>query len=94
MAMGNVSAQVVLMGLSAGAIGTEANCDLVAETLHAANPGLRVKCVSDSGTLYPLHTHSPGCSPQLLFYLAYSIWDGVSDESCLAAHPDGLACVR
>ena len=54
----------------------------------------RVRCISDSGTIYPLHTHSPGCSPQLLFYLAYSIWDGVSDESCLAAHPAGRRSLR
>ena len=32
----------MLLGVSAGAIGTEANCDMVADTLHAINPGIKV----------------------------------------------------
>ena len=32
--------EVVLMGVSAGGIGTEANCDFVAETLHDASYGI------------------------------------------------------
>ena len=44
------------MGTSAGGIGTDANCDLVAETLHAVNPVTRVRCISDSGTIYPSMT--------------------------------------
>ena len=36
------SSQVVLFGFSAGAIGTEANCDMVADTLHAINPDIKV----------------------------------------------------
>ena len=83
------------MGTSAGGIGTDANCDLVAETLHAVNPVTRVRCISDSGTLYPLHTHTPGCDPQLTLFGFFKSWHGISDESCMAEHPDGqLGCVR
>ena len=39
------SSQVVLFGFSAGAIGTEANCDMVADTLHAINPDIKVKYI-------------------------------------------------
>ena len=49
--------QLVLMGFSAGAFGTEANCDLVADTLHSVNPDIGVKCIIDSGSIYPLNTH-------------------------------------
>ena len=83
------------MGTSAGGIGTDANCDLVAETLHAVNPVTRVRCISDSGTLYPLHTHTQECDPQDIWLGFFNAWDGVSDESCMAEHPDGpRGCVR
>ena len=51
------AAQVVLSGFSAGAFGTEANCDLLADSLHAINPDIRVRCIVDSGSIYPLNTH-------------------------------------
>ena len=41
------SSQVVLFGFSAGAIGTEANCDMVADTLHAINPDIKVTCMDN-----------------------------------------------
>ena len=83
------------MGTSAGGIGTDANCDLVAETLHAVNPVTRVRCISDSGTLYPLHTHTEECDPQEVWLGFFNAWAGVSDESCMAEHPDGpRGCVR
>lgn len=60
------------MGNSAGGIGTEANCDLFADTLHNFNQEIKVKCVVDSGTLYPLQTHTPGCNPHVLLYTAFT----------------------
>ena len=75
--------QVVLMGGSAGAIGTEANCDFVAEQLHAVNANIEVLCVSDSGSLYPLHTHSNLCYPDLLELACYEMWASRLDQSCL-----------
>ena len=60
------------MGNSAGGIGTEANCDLFADTLHSFNQEIKFKCVVDSGTLYPLQTHTPGCNPHLLLYTAFT----------------------
>ena len=47
----------MLSGFSAGAFGTEANCDLLADSLHAINPDIRVRCIVDSGSIYPLNTH-------------------------------------
>ena len=35
--------QVVLMGASAGAMGTEVNCDKMADMLHLYNPDLDVR---------------------------------------------------
>ena len=32
------------MGVSAGGIGTEANCDMMADSLHAVNPDIKVQC--------------------------------------------------
>ena len=75
--------QVVLMGGSAGAIGTEANCDFVAEQLQAVNPSIEVLCVSDSGSLYPLHSHTELCYPGLLELACYEMWGGRLDQSCL-----------
>ena len=51
------AAQVVLSGFSAGAFGTEANCDLLADSLHAIKPDIGVRCIVDSGSIYPLNTH-------------------------------------
>ena len=49
--------------------------------------------MSDSGTIYPLNTHS-GCSPHETFWVYYWMWGAVFDQSCMEAHPDGLDCVR
>ena len=84
--------KVVLMGGSAGAIGTEANCDFVAEQLHAVNPSIEVLCVSDSGSLYPLHTHTNLCYPDLLELACYAMWSSRLDQSCLE-ETDKLNCV-
>ena len=85
--------EVVLMGVSAGGIGTEANCDFVADTLHGVNPQIRVKCVADSGSIYPLHTHTEGCFPNVLLYGALLAWGGIVDESCMA-ETDHINCIR
>lgn len=84
--------QVVLLGSSAGAFGTEANCDYFADVLHQKNASIDVRCVSDSGTLYPYDTHTNFCSTHLLEYAAYEIWNSITDASCKAAHPDGFDC--
>ena len=44
----SLSPQFVLLGVSAGAIGTEANCDMVADTLHAINPGIKVMVLTSA----------------------------------------------
>ena len=85
--------KVVLMGGSAGAIGTEANCDFVAEELQALNPSIEVKCVSDSGSLYPLHTHSDLCYPNILEFACYEMWTSRLDRSCLD-QTSKINCVR
>ena len=85
--------EVVLMGVSAGGIGTEANCDFVAETLHDVNPGIMVKCVADSGSIYPLHTHTDGCYPNVLLLGALIAWAGITDESCMA-ETEHINCIR
>jgi len=86
--------EVVLMGVSAGAEGTDANCDLVAETLHSHNPSISVKCISDSGSIYPLNTHTEDCDPQQVILSFIEAWGGQLDRSCQNEHPDGQAgCV-
>ena len=82
------------MGGSAGAIGTEANCDYFAETLHRHNPHTDVKCISDSGSLYPYHTHTPLCPPHLLEFACFELWKSVSDQSCMESNPGGYNCIR
>ena len=47
-----------MIGTSAGAAGTELNCDYLADELHKVNPNIDVRCVSDSGTLHPPYTIS------------------------------------
>ena len=86
--------QVILMGGSAGAIGTEANCDYLAEELHKRNQNIEVKCISDSGSLYPYHTHTQLCDPHLLEFAAFEMWNSVSDQSCMEANPIGYNCIR
>jgi len=85
--------QVILMGGSAGAIGTESNCDAFAARLHEFNPGQDVRCISDSGTLYPYSVHTKNCFPDLLEYAAYQVWAAKSDESCEADNPIKLPCI-
>jgi len=87
------ASQVVLMGGSAGAMGTEANCDLFAERLHEEKPDMDVRCISDSGSLYPYTDHTDFCYPQLLEYAAFEIWNAISDETCHEADPTGLSCI-
>ena len=48
----------MLTGVSAGGLGVDANCDLLADSLHSFNPDIKVKCISDSGSLFPLNTHT------------------------------------
>ena len=81
------------MGGSAGAIGTEANCDYFADELHKFNSSIDVRCISDSGSLYPYDTHTPFCSPHLLEYACFEVWNAISDLSCMEANPNGLACI-
>ena len=85
--------KVVLMGNSAGGIGTEANCDWFAEELHKINPGILIKCIADSGSIYPLSTHTEGCYPKYLLYAALLAWNGVTDESCMA-ETEHINCIR
>ena len=89
------------MGGSAGAMGTEANCDLFAgqkhilrqptrkdktcniyivcntvfwtDRLHSERPDMDVRCISDSGSLYPFQDHTQFCYPQLLEYAASQV---------------------
>ena len=82
------------MGGSAGAIGTEANCDYFADELHRINADIDVKCISDSGSLYPYHTHTELCDPHLLEFACFEIWDSIADQSCLEANPFGYNCIR
>ena len=101
---------LVLMGFSAGAFGTEANCDLVADTLHSVNPDIGVKCIIDSGSIYPLNTHrcltchrihiispipSEECDPREVWLGWMEAWQKLGDESCTLQHPAGpIGCVR
>ena len=90
-----IFSKVVLIGTSAGAEGTDANCDFLAETLHSYNSSIKVKCISDSGSIYPLNTHTEGCNPQELILSFFNAWGGEADRSCANEHPDGVAgCVR
>ena len=45
------------MGSSAGAEGSDVNCDFVAKTLYLYNSYYMVKCITDSGSINPLYTH-------------------------------------
>ena len=82
-----------MVGSSAGGIGTDANCDSLAEVLHDINPAIMVKCIADSGSIYPLNTHTEDCDPKLFLYNALLAWDGVTDASCMA-ETDHSNCIR
>ena len=43
------------------------------DMLHEYNPGLDVRCISDSGTLYPYQVHTDNCDPFLFEYAAYEV---------------------
>ena len=86
--------QVVMIGTSAGAAGTELNCDYLAEEVHKVNTNIDVKCVSDSGTLHPPTTFSQYCRSEVLEETFYTAWSGVPDQSCLEQATDRMDCVR
>ena len=62
-----------------------------------------VRCISDSGSLYPYTDHTDFCYPQLLEYAAFEvppyranhsqIWNAISDATCHEADPTGLSCI-
>ena len=102
--------QVVLIGTSAGAVGTEYNCDYLADELQKVchciiynfsskldsqvNPNIDVKCVSDSGTIHPPNTYSQYCRAEVLEDTFYTAWSGQPDQSCLDQSDDRLKCLR
>jgi len=85
--------QVVLIGTSAGAVGTEYNCDYLADELQKVNPNIDVKCVSDSGTIHPPNTYSQYCRAEVLEDTFYTAWSGQPDQSCLDQSDDRLKCL-
>ena len=44
-----------------------------ADRLHSERPDMDVRCISDSGTLYPFQDHTDFCFPQLLEYAAFEV---------------------
>jgi len=85
--------QVVLIGTSAGAAGTELNCDYLAEELQKVKSDIDVKCVSDSGTIHPPTTFAKHCRAEVLEETFYTAWSGVPDQSCLEEATDRLSCI-
>ena len=43
--------------------------------LHAHNPDLDVRCITDSGSMYPYSVHTHNCDPHLIEYAAFSVND-------------------
>ena len=85
---------MTLIGTSAGAVGVEFNCDLVAEELHKVTPGLDVKCVADSGTVNPAQALASACGPGIaLVRDGVRLWQGQLDQSCLAASSGSDQCI-
>ena len=41
--------------------------------LHEYNPELDVRCISDSGTMYPYQVHTDNCDPHSLQYAAVDV---------------------
>ena len=80
--------QVVLMGTSAGAFGTNLNCDFVADMLHEANPSLDVRCIADSPDFYPTTVHTEDCDPYDFEEIAHQFWQGIGDQSCVDESPE------
>ena len=85
--------KVVLIGTSAGAAGTELNCDYLAEELQKVKSDIDVKCVSDSGTIHPPTTFAKHCRAEVLEETFYTAWSGVPDQSCLEEATDRLSCI-
>jgi len=85
--------EVVLVGTSAGAMGVERNCDWMADQLRGTKPNMNIKCIIDSGTLYPMNTYYDYCfenSIDVSERQAY--WEADLDESCMKDSPDPDAC--
>jgi len=80
--------QVVLMGTSAGAFGTNLNCDFVADMFHEANPSLDVRCIADSPDFYPTTVHTEDCDPYDFEEIAHQFWQGIGDQSCVDESPE------
>ena len=74
--------RVVLMGTSAGAFGVNLNCDFVADKFHEVNPGLDVRCISDSADFYPAWVHTENCDPYLQPAMLTEFWQSKRDVSC------------
>lgn len=72
--------QIVLLGTSAGAFGTQSVCDFVAHSFKAENPNLDVRCIADSGDLIP--PVGLNCSSEVDLT---TFWGAEFDESCDAA---------
>ena len=81
--------QMVLIGTSAGAFGTNLNCDFVAGMFHAVNPSLDVRCIADSPDFYPTSVHTEGCDPYDTAEEMHKFWHGIGDQSCIDESPDG-----
>ena len=58
------------------------------------NQDIDVKCISDSGSIYPYNTHTVFCDPHLLEFACFEIWDSIADQSCIEANPLGYNCIR
>ena len=43
------------------------------DRLHSERPDMDVRCISDSGSLYPFQDHTQFCYPQLLEYAASQV---------------------
>ena len=41
--------------------------------LHAHNPDLDVRCITDSGSMYPYSVHTHNCDPHLIEYAAFEV---------------------
>ena len=41
--------------------------------LHEHNADLDIRCISDSGSMYPYSVHTKYCDPHLLEYAAYEV---------------------
>ena len=51
----------------------ECNKFFLTDRLHSERPDMDVRCISDSGSLYPFQDHTQFCFPQLLEYAASQV---------------------